>query len=145
MDNNILFRHSPSILQRQGPVVQRDSLRSQSHQTEVSWQSIFWALVPLALNIMVQPTGQTLGSPKRYALMLRSSPIVCAVGGAVALGTLIHYIRQGGSLTMAVHRLMESRFQASTGGTVQDGLSALLQNTWLRLFLFAGRHIVADG
>lgn len=106
---------------------------------EVSGQSIFWALGPLGLNAMVQPTGQTLGFSKRYALMLRSSPIVCAVDCIITLIALIRYIWQGSSISTAVSQLTKSRFLGSTGATVRDNsLSALLQNPWLRLILFVG-------
>lgn len=121
------------------PISPPDIALSQLDETEVSWQSIFWALVPLALNTMVQPTGQTLGLPKRYALMLRSSPIVCVVDCALVLIILIHFIWQGSSVSTAVRQLTVSRFQGSTGAITRDNsLSGLLENPWLRLFLFVG-------
>lgn len=44
---------------------------------EVSWQSAFWALLPIALNSMTQPTGKVLGTPSKYSFYFNSSPIIC--------------------------------------------------------------------
>lgn len=121
------------------PISPRNDALSQPNGLEVSWQSIFWALVPLALNTMVQPTGQFLGLPKQYALMLRSSPIVCVVDCALVLITLIRFIWQGSSISTAVRQLTVSRFQGSTDTFIRDNsLAGLLENPWLRLFLFVG-------
>ncbi len=45
---------------------------------QVSWQSAYWALVPLAVNAMVQPSGRICSFDPRYRFYLRSSPLVCS-------------------------------------------------------------------
>lgn len=121
------------------PISPRNDASSQLDEIEVPWQSIFWALVPLALNTMIQSTGQIVSLPKQYALMLRNSPIVCIVDCVLMLITLIHFMWQGSSISTAVHLLTVSRFQGSTDTIIRDNtLAGLLENPWLRLFLFVG-------
>lgn len=59
--------------------------------SQVSWQSCFWALVPLALSTMTQPTGKVFYTlPSHVGFYLRVSPIICALD---ATGTLVVYLR----------------------------------------------------
>ena len=46
--------------------------------SQVSWETAFWTLVPLAVNVMAQPCGRILGRETRYWTYLRCLPIMCA-------------------------------------------------------------------
>lgn len=47
---------------------------------EVSWQTAWWALVPLAIGTMTQPCGKVLGSSDRNVrFYIRASPLICAL------------------------------------------------------------------
>jgi len=64
--------------------------------SQVSWQSAFWALVPITLNTMTQPSGMILDGmildmPSRYGFFLRSSPIICFLDTIYVLSSLIYY------------------------------------------------------
>jgi hypothetical protein len=48
-------------------------------QDQVSGHMAFWALVLLALNVIVQPVGTICGFPPRYRLYLRCSPVFCVL------------------------------------------------------------------
>ncbi|PVH93599.1 hypothetical protein DM02DRAFT_619170 [Periconia macrospinosa] len=50
----------------------------QDHHDLVSWQSAFWALVPIQLSVMTQPSRRVLNFPIRLRTYIRSSPIICA-------------------------------------------------------------------
>lgn len=44
---------------------------------EISWQVLFWLLVPLAVNVMSQPSGRVCSIPRQHRTYLRASPIIC--------------------------------------------------------------------
>lgn len=46
-------------------------------QNEVLWESLFWGLVPFALNSMQQPAGLICGADADVEFLLRSSPVIC--------------------------------------------------------------------
>lgn len=46
-------------------------------QAQVSWQSAFWGLAPLAINAMVQPAGKVCDAPRAIGPLMRASPIIC--------------------------------------------------------------------
>ncbi|OCK92637.1 uncharacterized protein K441DRAFT_176153 [Cenococcum geophilum 1.58] len=56
--------------------------------SELSWASAYWALLPLGVNTMLQPSGKVCGFHASLSSYLRSSPIVC-----VADATLIVIFR----------------------------------------------------
>ena len=49
---------------------------------QVSWQTAFWTLVPIAINSMCQPCGKILGQPSKYGFYLTSSPIICVANAS---------------------------------------------------------------
>jgi hypothetical protein len=82
---------------------------------EVSWQSAYYALIPIALNSMLQPrepTGTTCGFDASLRIYLRSSPIVCAVDAAFILIRFAFYMRRRGhghSLARAAKEIRDVR------------------------------------
>ncbi|KAK0100561.1 hypothetical protein ONS95_007021 [Cadophora gregata] len=45
---------------------------------EVSWQTAWWSLVPLAIGTMIQPCGNILGyKDKNFRFYIRASPLIC--------------------------------------------------------------------
>ncbi|KAK4443997.1 hypothetical protein QBC34DRAFT_430259 [Podospora aff. communis PSN243] len=61
-------------------------------ETEISWQTAWWALIPLATTCMLQPCGNILGvrNGSRVARFCgRASPIICLADTAHALFTLL--------------------------------------------------------
>ncbi|KIM98753.1 hypothetical protein OIDMADRAFT_57100 [Oidiodendron maius Zn] len=66
---------------------------------EVSWQSAYYALIPIALNSMLQPRepiGTTCGVSASLRIYLRSSPIVCAMDAAFILIRFAFYMHRRG-------------------------------------------------
>jgi hypothetical protein len=62
-------------------------------QSLVSWQSAFWALVPLALNSMLQPTGPKTTYSGIGSLALRASPIICATDALTSLFQILSLMK----------------------------------------------------
>lgn len=63
---------------------------------EVSWASVFWPLVPIAMNSMFQarePTGKTCGFDASLRIYTRSSPVICVVDAAFILIRFPFYMR----------------------------------------------------
>ena len=56
---------------------------------QVSWQTAFWTLVPIAINSMCQPCGKILGQPSKYGFYLSSSPIICVANASELVFNLI--------------------------------------------------------
>lgn len=106
-----------------------------STAAQVSYQTAFWTLVPLATCVMTQPSGRVLGSPSRYRTYLRSSPIFCAVD---ALSFLIKLafspFLPGASISRAIAEIICHRY-----GDVDDeaeGIQSLEKMTALRWVFF---------
>jgi len=82
---------------------------------EVSWQSAYYALIPIALNSMLQPrepAGKTCGFNASLRIYLRSSPIVCAVEAAFILIRFAFYMHRrsdGHSLALAAKEILAAR------------------------------------
>ena len=113
---------------------------------EVSWQSAYYALIPIALNSMLQPrepTGKTCGFDASLRIYLRSSPIVCALDATFILIRFIFYTRRhgyGNSLTRAakeirtVRGLVDNRPRPESAAHEELGPGRLLSqefNTYL--------------
>ncbi|KAJ6437414.1 C6 transcription factor [Purpureocillium lavendulum] len=59
--------------------------------SQVSWQNAWWALVPLAMNSMLQPAGNIATFTSRTSLALRVSPIVCTADAIISLHMVVWY------------------------------------------------------
>lgn len=101
---------------------------------EVSWQSAFWGLVTIALNTMVQPSGEVLGFPSRSGFVLRSSPIVCALDTIYTITVFIKHVSVLKSPRQAARRVLHDRF--SDSGPHTDSLTRFRHNTVVRLLVF---------
>ena len=100
--------------------------------SQLSWQSAFWALIPLALNSMTQPSGMIFEFPSKYGFALRSSPIICGID---VLLTLILYTFTTIALRSpraAAIRLTRHRFRDTPDGA-EGSLASLQENTILRI------------
>ncbi|KIX00542.1 uncharacterized protein Z518_09607 [Rhinocladiella mackenziei CBS 650.93] len=64
--------------------------RDAANPTEVKWQVVWWALVPLALGAMIQPCGRVLGQEhKSFRFYARMSPFICIADTAHFLVAII--------------------------------------------------------
>jgi hypothetical protein len=117
--------------------------------TPVSWQTIFWTLVPLAINSMTQPGGRICGLPSRYRTYLRCSPFLCAADAfsiVSHLAVLCLYQKQ--RFLEAVGLILHERFNTADHAEGQqvvlhndedDGtgsVQSLEAMTWLRWLWF---------
>ena len=101
---------------------------------QVSWQSAFWALVPIALNSMTQPSGKVLGMPSKSGFYLNSSPIVVTVDALNLLIKLVWRAYWMQSFSAAAQSITEKRF-ADVGGR-HSGLAQLQEIKSVRLIVF---------
>ncbi|PMD44731.1 hypothetical protein L207DRAFT_579660 [Hyaloscypha variabilis F] len=86
------------------------SFSSQNQSSfQVSWQTAYWTLIPLAVNTMAQPSGRVLGLPPKYHTYLRCSPIICAVDTLSILIHLISYLKSY-SIKEAIPLFIRERF-----------------------------------
>ena len=102
---------------------------------QVSWQSAFWSLVPIALNSMTQPSGMVFGFPSKYGFALRSSPIVC---GFEALYTVVIFVLNAFFLNnpkASALKIAKWRFR-DTPGNEEGSLQKLQENTIFRIAIF---------
>jgi hypothetical protein len=102
----------------------------------VSWQSAFWALVPLALNSMSQPSGMVCDFPSRFNFLLRSSPIICLLDALLVIARLAWYTAALKSPSAAVERIIRRRFQDIENEAEENSLASLQKNSLFRLCLF---------
>jgi len=119
----------------------------------VSWQTIFWTLVPLAINSMAQPGGRICGLPSRYRTYLHCSPFLCAADALSVVSQLAAlYLYRKQSFSEAIGTVLHERFEADKGDEHSEGqrpaihdddddeeaetLHSLETMTWLRWLWF---------
>lgn len=108
-----------------------------STSSEVSWQSAFWSLPPLAINTMTQPTGKVCGLDLSLRTYLRSSPIVCIADATTILIRFTAYIYIGFSPSLAAKRVLIAReHEIEDNGPRRGGFQALEQLPFLRIVWF---------
>jgi hypothetical protein len=76
---------------------------------EVSWQSAYYALPPIALNSMLQPAGRICGFDASLQVYLRSSPILCAMDAVFILIRFALYTYHGHSPGWAAREIINAR------------------------------------
>ncbi|KAF2738248.1 hypothetical protein EJ04DRAFT_60399 [Polyplosphaeria fusca] len=103
--------------------------------SEVSWQSAFWTIPPLAINAMMQPSGRVCSYDPTLRTYLRSSPIVCAFDTLCILIRYVLYISHLRSPYLAAKRLMGVR-RKDLAAAEHGGLQQLETSGFLRCFLF---------
>lgn len=62
----------------------------------VSWQTAFWSLLAIALNTCLQDCGSVCAINRDFALLVRSSPIVCLVDTLIIFLQFICYTVRNG-------------------------------------------------
>ncbi|KAH8592558.1 hypothetical protein B0O99DRAFT_743471 [Bisporella sp. PMI_857] len=103
--------------------------------SQVSWQTAFWTLIPLATNVMTQPSGRVLSLPTRYRTYLRSSPILCALDVLCFLVRIAITPRLLGiSLQEALTVTLRERYLRTED--ISEGIQNLEKQTLLRWFFF---------
>ncbi|KAF2001537.1 hypothetical protein P154DRAFT_619221 [Amniculicola lignicola CBS 123094] len=113
---------------------------------QVSWQSAFWSLPPLAINTMMQPSGRVCAFHPSLRTYLRSSPIVCAVDAVFILVRFSIYmlLDKLHSPALAAKRVLAVRNQPSgeskgvegMKGRRDRGLQELEQKSFFRILWF---------
>ena len=78
--------------------------------SEISWPSVFWAVIAVALNAMSQPSGKTLGFPSKYSPALRCSPLLCGAHTVHTVLQLGHYSFDARSFQKALAKWVTQRF-----------------------------------
>ncbi|KAL8786931.1 MAG: hypothetical protein Q9195_008010 [Heterodermia aff. obscurata] len=120
------------ILQAAAAPVPPDPNPDTSNQ--VSWQSAFWALVPIALNSMTQPSGKVLGMSSRYGFYFNTSPIVCTFNALELVFKLVWRKHSMRSLAAAAQSMAEEVSEDVDGS--HSRLAQLQENKTMRLIGF---------
>jgi hypothetical protein len=126
--------HSPS------PYLPKISTSNETTAAQtVSWQTLYWTLIPLALNTMAQPCGKVCRQPSRHRTYLRSSPFICAADSPSITIHLITYlytlsIRGDLSIKDSMKLLIQERSRDVEEKT--EGARALENLTWSRWLFF---------
>ncbi|KAL8899509.1 MAG: hypothetical protein Q9207_006161 [Kuettlingeria erythrocarpa] len=105
--------------------------------TQVTWPTVFWALLPIMFNSMTQPAGSlTPGISAEQSFYLRASPVLCI---ADALAVLVQFVELSTDRSpgLAISRLGKMRFRrASEAETTRTQLQSLQENGWFRTIFF---------
>ena len=104
--------------------------------SEVSWQSAFWALVPVALNSMTQPTGRVLGTPSTCSFYFNSSPIVCLANALEIVSKLCWRLYSLRSVDAAASLTAKELFEDLESPERPTRLARLKENKDVRLAIF---------
>lgn len=115
----------------------------------VSWFSLFWGILPIALNSMSQPSGKVCDSPAGIGFMLRSSPIICVFDILIMVVRIIYHSISRGSIREASQVVIIQRFtfDDDNSGTFSDFRNnaifrwisfALMVAQAVKLFVFEG-------
>lgn len=102
----------------------------------LSWQSCFWAIVPIVLNTMCQSSGRILGYDAKHSFALRSSPVVCAANVVDTLVQLRRLCAREPSFAAALQALIDVRFKGAPQGSEDGSFEALRKNQAFRVILF---------
>jgi hypothetical protein len=80
-------------------------------QSQFSGPAAFWSLVPLAFNVMLQPSGRPCGFHSYSRTYLRAMPLVCAADVISIILRLCTNGLAGLSIRQAATATLESRYQ----------------------------------
>ncbi|PMD13026.1 hypothetical protein NA56DRAFT_652055 [Hyaloscypha hepaticicola] len=113
------------------------SMSSNEAASPVSWQTLFWTLIPLVTNVMTQPSGRVLSQPSRYRTYLRTSPIICFLD---AFAFLIRVFSAPYFLHVPISRALNTTIRERYGDIkdedASEGIQSLEKQTWLRWVFF---------
>jgi hypothetical protein len=91
--------------------------------SEISWQTAWWSISPLAINTMVQPSGWICGFDPSLRTYLRSSPIVCAFDAfTIPVRFLIYRFYSRDSTIVAVRKVVRARRGGVGGGNEEEDI-----------------------
>jgi hypothetical protein len=79
-------------------------------QNLVSWQSVYFALVALAVNVMTQPCGRVCGQNPKMRTYLRSSPIFCGFDAFAIIIRILVYLVNRIAPFQAIQSTVAARF-----------------------------------
>lgn len=102
----------------------------------VSWESAFWAVVPLAMNSMTQPAGMVCFLPSRYGQFLRCSPVICLFDALIIIEQFIWLSIVRASPFAAAREVIDFRFQDFSEQENDGSFRSLQKNTAFRLGMF---------
>lgn len=95
---------------------------------QLSWQSAFWALVGIAVNTAIEPSGSIIGFPASWGPALKCSPVFCIINAFEALRCV--RILPGLKLLVVPDKYDTDESSARTD------VAALQRNTLLRVVAF---------
>lgn len=100
----------------------------------VSWQTAFWALPPIAINTMLQPSGRVCGFHPELRTYLCCSPLICAFDSVAIVVRFIASWIVSGSPSTAIRATLRARFPEPSPDTITEsaGLQALESATFVR-------------
>ncbi len=88
-----------------------DTIPGDSLQSPVSWQSVFWAVIAMALNVLLQNAGSVCARSSSWRIPLRSSPLICAADTILCLLELLWIKTLGCSWSTAARHVWYGRFE----------------------------------
>jgi len=103
--------------------------------SEITWQTAYWSLPPLALNTMMQPSGRVCGFDPALRTYLRSSPIVCIGDTTCIIVRFTIYVRQGLPPAAAAKRTKIAR-ESDSGVSSGETQSLVEKSVGLKILLF---------
>ncbi|KAH7310137.1 hypothetical protein BKA65DRAFT_543283 [Rhexocercosporidium sp. MPI-PUGE-AT-0058] len=128
---------SPSISSQYSPAVANNA--STEKLQEVGWQSIFWALLSLALLAMTQPSILDQGlSPSNLLFPARVSPLVCLTDGIEVIVHLAYELLHSTPLRNAAFKIGVKRQQDRRIATMHLERSIIRQHPKASVVLFLG-------
>ncbi|PMD33151.1 hypothetical protein L207DRAFT_518451 [Hyaloscypha variabilis F] len=77
--------------------------------TNVTWQTSFFALVSLGLNNLAQPSGRICGIESQHRTYMRVSPVINGVDGTFTMAQMMYYCWRGNTLANACTRIIQYR------------------------------------
>jgi len=112
---------------------------SSDTSSQVSWPSAYWALVAIAYNSMIQPSGRICGFDYSLQIYLRSSPLVCAFDAVTIIARFLAYLRRGYDTPTAAKMVKNAR--ESGIAAAKEGSRWYLENRLPTAMLYFGLAI----
>jgi hypothetical protein len=109
---------------------------SSDSSRQVSWSSAYWALVPIALNSMIQPGGRICGYDHSLRISLRISPLVCAFDAATIVIRFLAY-RVHGYRTPLAAKMVKAAREAGVEEAKEGKRWSLENRSVVVYFIFA--------
>ena len=103
-----------------------------------SWPSAFWSVLGIALNTMLQPSGNILGFDSKYDFALRCSPVVCGGSAVDSIVRLVLYSLETGSFRTGLDRWVALRFEGNEADS--SFLSMRKNNTYILIAFVVGAY-----